>query len=208
MHTTPYFFPSLLDNHLKRPLVTTLHAVAEPYVDNIMSHFVHTNYIALSHAYKKSLIKSKVYDVVYNGVNTDLYSYHEKKDNYLLWIGRISPSKNENGKYIDPKGVTWAIQLAQKTGSQLFMSGTVHNMDFFRTKVETHLSDKIQWVGNPTAEQSVPVEKIVELMQHAKAFLMTVNQEEPFGLVMVESMSCGTPVIAWKRGSVPEIVVW
>jgi len=68
------------------------------------------------------------------------------------------------------------------------------------------LNDKIQWVGEISSEQSLPVEKVVDLMQNAKAFLMTVNQEEPFGLVMAEAMACGTPVIAFNRGAVSEII--
>ena len=205
-HTTPDFFPSLMDNHLKKPLVTTLHAVAEPYVDDIMSHFPNTHFIALSEAYKKTLVKSKAYDVVYNGINTDLYAYHANKDDYLLWVGRLSPAKNDKGEFIDPKGAKWAIKLAELTDSRLIMTGTVHSKEFYEKEIKPHLNDKIQWYGEITAEQTVPVEKIVEFMQHAKAFLMTINQEEPFGLVMAESMSCGTPVIAWKRGSVPEVV--
>ncbi len=206
-HTTPDFFPSVLDKHLERPLVTTLHAVGEPYVDDVLEQFPNTYYIALSQAYKNLLPKSHIYDVIYNGINTDLYAYNEKKDDYLLWVGRLSPAKDASGAYMDPKGARWAIELAEKTNSRLLMSGTVHSMDFFEKDIKPHLNEKIQWVGTPTLEQSVPVEKIVDLMQHAKAFLMTVNQEEPFGLVMAEAMSCGTPVIAWKRGSVPEVIV-
>src|SRR3990167_3081842 len=78
---------------------------------------------------------------------------------------------------------------------------------FFEKDVKPYLNDKIQWVGDVSAKQTAPVAKIVELYQNAKAFLMTINQHENFGLVMIEAMSCGTPVIGFDRGSVPEVIV-
>lgn len=205
-HTTPDFFPSILERYINTPIVVTLHAVAETYLADIISHYPKTYFVSLSRSYRNKIGKKLIYDIVYNGVDTDLYAYKETKQDYLLWVGRLSPAKNEKGEFIDPKGVKWAIALARHTGSRLKLTGTVHSMEFFKRDVEPYLNEKIEWIGALSGEQKLPVNSIIELMQHAKAFLMTVNQEEPFGLVMAEAQSCGTPVIGWNRGSVPEII--
>src|SRR3989338_7917481 len=100
-----------------------------------------------------------------------------------------------------------SIKLAQATGMKLYISAPVEDHTFFEKDVKPHLNDRIQFVGEPTTEQSVPLEKIISLFQHAKVFLMTINQHEPFGLTMAEAGSCGTPVIGFDRGAVPEVIV-
>lgn len=206
-HTYPDFFPSIVESELDKPLITTLHALYTEYIDDLISKYKKTHFIALSQAYKNLYKKAFIYDVVYNGIDTNLYAYNEKKDDYMLWIGRLAKGKREDGEYIDQKGVRWAIQLAKETNSRLIMLGQCEDIEFFNKDVKPHLSEKILWYGKVSKEQSVPVEKVVELMQNAKAFLMTINQEEPFGLVVAESMSCGTPVVAFNRGAISEIIV-
>lgn len=205
-HTYPDLFPSIVEDQLTVPLVTTLHVVHDYYVDNVLEQFPKTRYITLSDAYRNKVKKGNVYKTVYNGIDTELFKYKETKGDYLFWLGRLPKSKNKDGTFMDPKGVRWAIQLAQKTGNRLFISAPVEDKNFFEQDIKPHLNDRIQFVGEPTSEQSVPLEKIIDLYQNAKAFLMTINQEEPFGLVTAEAMSCGTPVIGFDRGSIPEIV--
>lgn len=205
-HTYPDFFPSIIASELARPLVTTLHALHDTYMDEVLSTFPKTYYISLSNAYQKLYSKTNFFQTVYNGVDTDLYKFSEQKQNYLFWLGRMPKGKNPDGSFIDPKGVRYAIQLAKVTGSKLYISATVEDIDFFNKDVRPHLNDQIQFIGNPEAEQTVSIEKIIDLYRHAKAFLMTINQFEPFGLVMAEAMSCGTPVIGFDRGAVAEVV--
>lgn len=205
-HTYPDFFPSVIEHSLTTPLVTTMHALYDYYMDDVLSRYPKTHFISLSDAYQKLYTKTRFFRTVYNGMDPEVYSFHPEKSDYLFWLGRLPKGKNQDGTFIDPKGVRWAIKLAQETDSKLFISAPVEDLDFYKTDIEPHLNDKIQFVGNPTSEQSVPIEKIIELYQNAKAFLMTVNQHEPFGLVMTEAMSCGTPVIGFDRGSVPEVI--
>lgn len=206
-HTYPDFFPHILENELRKPLITTLHAVYDKaYMDQTLSLFKKSHFVALSEAYTKLYEKTKFYSIVYNGIDLNLYTYDEEKDDYMFWLGRLPLGKNSDGTFIDPKGVRTAIKIAQKTGKRLLLAGVVENPEFFKKDVEPYLNEQIQWVGSVLGEQSLRIEEVLNLMQKAKVFLMTVNQEEPFGLVMVESMSCGTPVIAFNRGSVPEIV--
>ncbi len=206
-HTYPDYFPSIIEKELTVPLVTTLHALYDGYMDELLSTFNKTCFVALSNAYKELYKKTKINKVVYNGVDTELYSFNDKPGDYLLWVGRLPKGKNTDGSFIDPKGVRNAIKLAKETDQNLFLLGPCEDKKFFEQDVLPFLNEKIQWVGEVSPEQSVPIEKVVELMRNAKAFLMTINQDEPFGLVMAEAQSCGTPVIALNKGAVPEIVL-
>lgn len=206
-HTFPEFINLMITDKIQTPLLTTVHAQATPELDEVLSLFPKANLVSISMAHQKLFKKAKINDVVYNGVDTNLYTFKEKKEDYLLWIGRLSKAKDKQGNFIDPKGVRWAIQLARETNSKLILSGNVEDEEFFKKDVQPFLNKKIQWIGSISAEQPLDKKEVVTLMQNAKAFLMTINWYEPFGLVMAEAMSCGTPVIGFDRGSFSELVV-
>ncbi len=206
-HTYPEFINLMAMDKINTPMVTTVHAQATPEMDEVLSMFSGANLISISKAHKNLFKKAQISEVVYNGIDTDLYSLCEEKEDYLLWIGRLGKAQDKDGKYIDAKGVRWAIKLAQETGEKLLISGNVEDVKFFEQDVKPYLNDKIKWIGEISAEQPLSKEEVVRLMQKAKAFLMTINWYEPFGLVMAEAMSCGTPVIGFDRGSVSELVV-
>lgn len=204
-HTYPDFFLSIIEDKLHIPMVSTLYALYTDYIDQTLSSSK-TYYIALSGYYKKLYKKSYIHDVIYPGVDHNLYSFKQRKQDYLFWLGRLPEGKKNDRSFLDPKGVRWAIKLAQLTGKKLLLAGACEDKKFFEKDVKPFLNQKIRWVGGVGSEQSLPVNAIIKLMQKAKVFLMTVNQEEPFGLVMAEAMSCGTPVIGFAHGSVPEII--
>lgn len=206
-HTYPEFFNPLIAQNIRTPFVTTIHAQATPELDEVLSLFNETCYISISQAHKKLFKKTKIFKVVYNGIDTNIYSYQEKKDDYLLWLGRLAKAKNPDGTFMDPKGVRWAIKLAEETNSKLLMSGNIEDIKFYETDVKPHLSDKIQWVGPQSSELVLTKPEVANLMQKAKAYLMPINWYEPFGLVIAEAMSCGTPVIGFDRGAVAELIV-
>jgi glycosyltransferase involved in cell wall biosynthesis len=206
-HTYPEFFNPLVAQNIKTPFVTTIHAQATPELDEVLSLFNQTYFISISEAHKKLFHKTKIFKVVYNGIDTDIYSFQEKKDDYLLWLGRLAKAKNPDGTFMDPKGVRWAIKLAETTSSKLLMSGNIEDMKFYDQDVKPHLSDKIQWVGPQSSELVLKKPEIAALMQKAKAFLMPINWYEPFGLVIAEAGSCGTPVIGFGRGAVAELII-
>ncbi|KKP65503.1 MAG: Glycosyl transferase group 1 [Candidatus Roizmanbacteria bacterium GW2011_GWA2_35_19] len=205
-HTYPEFINLLIAKNIKTPIISTIHAQAFPEYDEALSLFPEAYHISISEAHKKLFKKAKIFKVIYNGVDTNIYSYQEKKDDYLLWLGRLSKAKNPDGSFMDPKGIKWAIRLAEMTNSRLLMSGNIEDMKFYETDVKPHLTDKIQWVGPLSPELKLTKSEIAGLMQKAKVFLMTINWYEPFGLVMAEAMSCGTPVIGFDRGAVAEII--
>lgn len=206
-HTYPEFINLLVADKIKTPMVTTVHAQATEEFDNTLNLFPNTTLISLSKAHRSLFKKAKFERIVYNGVDTSLYSFSDKKREYLLWLGRLSKAKNKDGNFMDPKGIKWAIELARQTGEKLLLSGNIEDMKFFEQDVKPYLNDKIKWIGPISSEQALTREEVIFLMQGAKAFLMTINWEEPFGLVMAESMSCGTPVIGFNRGSVSEVIV-
>lgn len=209
-HTYPEFINLLVVDKLKVPVLTTVHAQMTPELDEVLSYFnnlKNSRFVSISKAHKKLAKKTKIWKVIYNGVDTNLYSFSPKKENYLLWLGRLSKAKDKKGNFMDPKGVRWAIQLAKETNSKLFLSGNVEDVEFFNRDVKPYLSRKIQWIGPVSPEQPLTKKQVAKLMQKAKAYLMTVNWYEPFGLVTVEAMSCGTPVIGFDRGAVRELIV-
>jgi glycosyltransferase involved in cell wall biosynthesis len=206
-HTFPEFLPPVVSSQLKIPLITTLHLQPVDYIDELLAKYQSSVFVSISNAHKAGFKKAKIARVVHNGIDLSLHPLEEKKDNYLLWIGRISGAKNADGSYMDAKGVRHAIQLAKETGQQLILTGPVHDRRAFEADIVPFLDEKIRWIGKVAAEQPLSKQEIVKLMQKAKAFLMTINWEEPFGLVMAEAMSCGTPVIGFKRGAVPELVL-
>ncbi|OGK18908.1 hypothetical protein A3D80_01465 [Candidatus Roizmanbacteria bacterium RIFCSPHIGHO2_02_FULL_40_13b] len=206
-HTYPEFFLPLIENDITVPFVTTVHSQGTDYIDNTLCTFHKSVFVALSNGHKKGFKKTHFETVIYNGIDTNSFSFSEKKNTYFLWIGRLSKAKDKAGNFLDPKGIRHAIALAKRTGKKLKLAGNVEDQAFFDQDVKPYLNDKIEWVGLIGNEQNVQRSDVVKLMQGARAFLMTVNWEEPFGLVMAEAMSCGTPVIAFDRGAVSEIVV-
>ncbi len=131
---------------------------------------------------------------VYNGVDTNKFSFSSKKGNYLYWTGRIN--------YL--KGAKDALLVAKKLGLPLIFAGAHKegNIKFYEEELQPLMNDPlITDVGSLTAE------KEHYYYQNALCTLVPIHWEEPFGLVMAESMASGTPVIAYDRGSVPEIVV-
>jgi glycosyltransferase involved in cell wall biosynthesis len=131
--------------------------------------------------------------VVHNPIDCAQWPFCADKDDYLLWIGRMSPDK----------GPHRAIAAAREAGARLLVAGPVQpgQEEFFAKEVEPFLgSDGIEYVGEAGTDDKR------RLYAGARGFLMPIRWREPFGLVMVEALACGTPVIAFREGSAPEVV--
>jgi glycosyltransferase involved in cell wall biosynthesis len=132
---------------------------------------------------------------VYNGVPLDTYTFQPTvgENAPLVFLGRIAPIK----------GTHTAVEVARRSGRPLVIAGNVPDdqQNFFQEQIEPHLDGRrIQYAGPVDDEQKN------KLLGRAAAFLMPIEWEEPFGIVMAEAMACGTPVIGTRRGSVPEVV--
>lgn len=129
---------------------------------------------------------------VYNGLPLEHFPFGAEAEDYLLVVGRISLEK----------GTHYAIEVAQQFDKRLIIAAKLEPSDreYFRAYVEPRLSDRVQWVGE------VDEDERNRLMSKAVCLLHPVTFREPFGLVMIEAMACGAPVIGFNRGSVPEII--
>jgi glycosyltransferase involved in cell wall biosynthesis len=189
----------------KTPMVTTVHSQMVELTASVLKQFPQAHLVAISHMAKRmSGIDSMT--VVHNSVDTEFFLPAEGEKPYLLAVGRMSKAKDEQGNFVDPKGIGNAIAIAKATGERLKIVGNVEDPKFFDTIVKPHLSDKIEFVGEVSPEQKMTREQMRDLFAGAKAFINPIQWEEPFGLVMAEALSCGTPVVAFNRGAVSEII--
>mgnify|MGYP001599404096 CR=1 FL=1 len=179
-------------SHPKIQVFYTLHDPIYSWRAEIFSMFASENqhYISISDAQRKPAPDLNYAATIYNGVDLETFPFSAKHEDYLLFIGRLQPEK----------GLAEAVQVAKMTGEKLLIVGPPVTGEYWDKKVAPYLNEKIQYVGY------APREKLFEYYQRAKATLAPIQWEEPFGLILTESMACGTPVVAFERGSVPEIV--
>lgn len=175
-------------------VVTTLHGPLDVTDHQEMYHLYRDeNYVSISRSQRRPLPGLRYVGNVYNGIETKSYKFSRRGGGYLAFLGRISPEK----------GPVQAIEVAKRTGLRLVMAAKVDPADtlFFRKKVEPLIDGKqVVFLGE------VGHRGKVELLTGAKALVSPIQWEEPFGLVFIEAMACGTPVLSFGRGSVPEIV--
>lgn len=151
------------------------------------------NYISISNNQRRDAPDLNYLANVYNGTDTELFEYNEEPDDYLLFSGRIHPSK----------GVKEAIQVARESKHRLLIAGPPdHGYEYyFEQHVKPELDENILYLGRMDQAQ------LKTYYQKAKALLTPVQWEEPFGLTTIEAMASGTPVISFSRGAAPEIIV-
>ena len=152
-----------------------------PFQDRV--HFV-----AISHADRHPALRYAA--TIHHGIPVDDFPFDSLGSPDLLFFGRIHPDK----------GTAHAIEVARRTGRPLDIAGIIQDHDYFRAEVEPHLSDDIRYLGPVTALERSAV------LGNAHALLHLIDFDEPFGYSVVEAMACGTPVIATRRGSMPELI--
>lgn len=184
----------LANFHKNIPVVYTLHDPIFSWYKDLFELYDSPNqhYISISNNQRRDAPDLNYANTVYNGIDTDLFSFHSEHEDYLLYAGRIVPEK----------GVKEAVQIAEATNHRLLIIGPVYpkNQGYFDQYIKPYLNDKILYLGY------IERDKMLPYYQNAKALLMPIQWEEPFGLTAIEAMSCGTPTLAINRGSMPEII--
>lgn len=174
--------------------VTTLHGRLNiPELKPLYQEFREMSVVSISNDQRKPLPFANWLDTIYHGMPKDLLTFVEKPDDYLLFLGRIAPEK----------GTVQAIEIAIKYGCQIKIAAKVDAVDqeYFDNKIKPLIRHPlVDFVGE------VNLAEKDNLLGHAKALIFPIDWPEPFGLVMIESMACGTPVVAFNRGSVPEVI--
>jgi glycosyltransferase involved in cell wall biosynthesis len=184
------YLPLTYSSLTATPVVTTIHGFSSPGILPVYKKYNgKTFYVAISDADRAPELD--YIKTVHHGIDLAQFDFQPNPDDYLLFFGRMHPDK----------GVREAVEIARACGKKLILAGIVQDQDYFDHHVAPHLNnDKVTYIGSVG-----PVERS-RLLGKAGALLHPIAFDEPFGLSVVEAMACGTPVIAFDRGSMPELI--
>lgn len=190
IHNNYDFLPLTYSGLVKTPLITTIHGFSSEKILAVYKKYNRqSGYVSISNADRSDELDYLA--TVYNGIKVSDFTYNETPGDYLLYFGRIHPDK----------GTAEAIEIAVKSKKRLLIAGIIQDQAYFDEKINPLLNDEIIFIGDAGPE------KRNRLLGHAEALLHPINFDEPFGLSVAEAMLCGTPVIAFNRGSMPELIV-
>ncbi|GAB3542005.1 glycosyltransferase family 4 protein [Noviherbaspirillum agri] len=191
-HTDYLHFPVL--KRIATPHVTTLHGRLDLLErEPLYRRFTDIPFISISDNQRMPVAWIDWRATVYHGLPAELYPFHAQSQDHFVFVGRLSPEKR----------VDRAIDIAKKSGTPLYIGAKLDEADepYFNECIKPLLRDPlVHYVGEASEQEKR------ELMGSARALLFPIDWPEPFGLVMIEAFSCGTPVIAYGHGSVPEIM--
>jgi glycosyltransferase involved in cell wall biosynthesis len=176
------------------PVVTTLHGRLDlPELEPVFREFSEMPLVSISDSQRRPLPWANWAGTVYHGLPRNLYTFHPQSQGYLAFVGRIAPEKRPDH----------AIEIAKRAGLPLRIAAKVDPADrtYFEAEIEPSLDHPlIEFVGEISDGEKD------EFIGNAMAVVCPYDWPEPFGLVLIEAFACGTPVLAYRRGSIPEIV--
>jgi glycosyltransferase involved in cell wall biosynthesis/quercetin dioxygenase-like cupin family protein len=184
------FLPLTYSGLVKRPVLTTIHGFSSEKILPVYKKYDgRSYYVSISDADRSPELTYMA--TIHHGIDLEAFTFDPSGGEYLLFFGRIHPDK----------GVREAIEIARLAGRRLLIAGIVQDECYFETEVKPHLDgSQVEYVG------SVGPDRRDNLLGRAACLLHPINFNEPFGLSVVEANACGTPVIAFSRGSMPEII--
>ncbi len=191
IHNNFDFLPLTYSKLVRTPVLTTIHGFSSEKIIEVYKKYDESAfYVSISDSDRSPVLSYE--KTIHHGIDLENFTYRENpKGGYLLFFGRFHKDK----------GAKEAVEISKMTGKKLLMAGIVQDSDYFERCVRPFLcKGKVEYMG------SVGPEKRDELLGNADALVHPINFDEPFGLSVVEAMACGTPVIAFKRGSMPEII--
>jgi glycosyltransferase involved in cell wall biosynthesis len=189
LHNHFDFLPLTYSRLVRTPLVTTIHGFSSEQILPVFRAYNDTgHYVAISDADRHPDLTYAA--TIHHGIPLAEFTFRASPDDYLLFFGRIHHDK----------GAREAVELARRTGQRLILAGIVQDRDYFERWVEPFLNERIRFVGSvgPTERNA--------LLGGARGLLHLINFDEPFGLSVVEALATGTPTIACRRGSMPELI--
>lgn len=191
IHNHYDFLPLTYSHLVDTPIITTIHGFSSEKIIPVYKKYNNgSHYVSISNANRHPELDYIA--TVYNGINTDEFIFRRDPGDYFLFFGRIHPEK----------GTLEAIELSKRCGKKLIIAGLIQDEHYFNSVIRPHIdNDQVQFAGNCDPQQRNI------LLGNARALLHLILFDEPFGLSVVEAMCCGTPVIAFNRGSMPELIV-
>lgn len=185
------FLPLSYSRLIPTPMITTIHGFSsERIVPVYQKYNANTSYISISNSNRHPSLN--YLQTIYHGIDPLRFPFKSVKEDYLLYFGRIHPDK----------GTHAAIEIARLSGYPLKIAGLIQDQEYFNKQVSPHIdNENVIYLGNAGPEEGR------EILGDAKALLHPIFFDEPFGLSVVEAMMCGTPVIAFNRGSMPELLI-
>jgi glycosyltransferase involved in cell wall biosynthesis len=175
------------------PMVYTLHHHRVDDLSQFYRHFPKTHYIAISNRQKELEVPLPNCDVIYHGLDPSRFEFSDTAESYVTFIGRLS----------EEKGPHHAIDAARMAGLPIYIGGEVHppDVEYSKRELTTRLHQPhVNSLGGIGVAEKVP------LLKKSRALLAPICWEEPFGLILTEAMLCGCPVVAFPRGSAPELI--
>jgi len=190
IHNNFDFLPLSYSELVETPVLTTIHGFSSPKIMPVYKKYnARSHYVAISDSDRSPDLNYIA--TIHHGIDVEQFPFVSAEGKYLLFFGRIHPDK----------GVYEAIQVAKRAGIRLVIAGIIQDQDYFTSKVEPHIDGTtVDYLG------SVGPDRRADVLGGALALLHLISFDEPFGLSLIESMACGTPVIAFDRGSMPEII--
>lgn len=191
IHNHYDFLPLTYSRLIATPMLTTIHGFSSPLIVPVYKKYNDSaHYVSISNANRHASLDYTA--TVYNGINTSEFTLNEHPGDYFIFLGRIHPEK----------GTLEAIQMARRCGKRLILAGPIQDEQYFQSKILAEIdNDRVVYAGNCGSRQRD------QLLGQARALLHFILFDEPFGLSVAEAMCCGTPVIAFNRGSMSELIL-